>query len=480
MLQLMKRKYHLIGISQGSDDVKELYIDRGITQSRAALFDDGKLLNLYIENVDFSSINGNIYKGRIENIVSGLNAAFVNIGIGKNAILHFNEEEDIKQFKRGQEIVVQVIREAIGDKGPRISRVISIPGKYIVLLPGDNYIGVSKKIDDFDLRGKIKDVMRKIHEESYGVIVRTEGADISYDELCSDYEDIKSIWKDIEKKVQYIKAPQLLFNSKDFYEFIIREYIKGDIDKIYINREKDFDYIKNRLSNIDKSLVKKLIYEEYNFTLQDRIEKEIEKTKERKISLSCGGYIIIDQTEAFTCVDVNSGNYIGTEDSEETILKVNIEACKKIGSSIRLRNISGIILIDFIDMKDEENRIKVINSLENEFKDDKSKLKVYGFTKLGILETTRAKKGIRLSEFIYNDLENKTLNSYYCLKLIENKCIKNLKHYKKTNFMVNLYHLIYDDALAIIPSFISDMKNIYGISITIKKDDIVKDFMVSS
>lgn len=472
-------EYHLTHIFLGSDVVKVLFIDRGITQSRAAVFNDDKLLHLYIENVDCTSINGNVYKGRVENIVYGLNAVFVNIGSDKNAILHFEDEEKIKLIKQGQDILVQVIREGVGSKGPRVSQEISIPGKYVVLLPGDNYIGVSKKIDDFEIRSKIKRFMNEIHEEGYGVIVRTEGKDINVEELCTDYNSIKDMWKEIEKKISYIRAPQILFNSKDFYEFIIREYIKGDIDKIYLNRETDLQYVRDKLIRIDKSYEKKVIYDEYNFTMQDSIDKEIEKTNEKKIPLSCGGYIVIDHTEAFTCIDVNSGNFVGNLNSEETILKVNLQSCSEIGTAVKLRNISGIILIDFIDMKSEENKMSVINALENEFKDDKSKVTIYGFTRLGILETARSKKGIRISEFIYRNLENKFINPSYCLKLIENKCVKIFKHYKKNNIEINLAAIIFDEIHDIIPAFIMDMRNLYGININITKSELTSSFEVN-
>lgn len=473
-------EYHLIDIFQGSDFMKEVYIDRGITQSRAALFEGGKLRNLYIENVDCTSINGNIYNGRVENIVNGLNAAFVNIGIKKNAILHFENDAESKQYKNGQEIVVQVIREGIGDKGPRVSTQLSIPGKYIVLLPGDDYIGVSKKIDDFDLRKKIKDIMFRIHEASYGVIVRTDGKEAEEAELQNDYVRMKELWKDIEKKISYMKAPQLLFNSKDFYEYIIREYIKSDIDKVYINREADLTYLSEKLIKIDKSFKKNIIYDEYNFTMQDKIEKEIDRAKNRRIELNCGGYIIIDHTEAFTCIDVNSGNFIGEQSPEETILNVNLEACLEISSAIKLRNISGIILIDFIDMKSEINKTSVINAFESGFYDDKSKVSVYGFTKLGILETARAKKGIMMREFVYSDIDNKFMNPSYCLKVIENKCLKAFKHYKKNNFEIYITSVIFEAIQTIIPTFEEEMINIYGISLNLHKGEGLIDFIIEN
>lgn len=456
--------------------MKELYIDCGITQNRAALFKDGRLEDLYIENTDFNSINGNIYRGRIENLEEGLSAAFINIGIDKNALLHFDELSDLKQYKRGQELIVQVIREASGSKGPRVSTVLSIPGKYVVLLPADNYIGVSKKIDNHTLRKKIKDFFTELVEPNYGVIIRTEGGHIPLEELYDDYKDLKEKWKMLEHASEYRKAPAILFDSKSFYDYIVREYVKADVEKIYLNRPDDINLFKEKLNSSNKLIKDKVSCDEYNFTLQDKIEKEIHKAGERMISLPSGGYIVIDHTEAFTCIDVNSGTYTGQQDVEKTILSVNLEACIELERAVRLRKISGIILIDFIDMKLESSRASVIEALERAFYNDNSHFKIYGFTKLGILETTRAKTGIRLQDFVYSDIVQKVLNPAYCLKLIENQCIKYKKHYHKNNFEVDLEAAIYDVHLKIITEFIIRMRNIYKIEVQIMRATDVKGF----
>jgi ribonuclease G len=453
--------------------MKELFIDRGITQNRVAVYEDEKLTALYIENFDFADMNGNIYKGRIENIVYGLNAAFVNIGVYKNAILHFENSDELLRYKKGQDILVQVTREGIGDKGPRVSTEISIPSKYAVLLPGEDYIGVSQKVEDINTRRIIKLNIGEVYDSNYGVIIRTEGAKVSKEELQNDYLGLVNKWKDIERKSQFLKAPQLIFNSKDFYELILRDYLKNDLDKIHINRKKDVDYFKSKLTRVDKSLEKKLVYDEFNFMLQDRIEKEIQKLLEKKVMLKSGGYIVIDYTEAFTCIDVNSGNFTGdiNQNTESTLLSVNIGAAKTISNEIKLRNITGIILVDFIDMKNEESREEVLKIFESEFANDKSKLRVYGFTKLGILEMTRTKKGHRISEFVYSNLEELTINYSYYLKLIENKSIRMKKLYKKNVLKVYMSKKLYEDTQNMLPIFTSEMMEAYGVELIFTKSE---------
>lgn len=458
--------------------MKELYIDRGITQSRAALFCDESLVELYIENTDFTSINGNIYRSKIENIEEGLCAAFVNIGFEKNALLHFEDLSQLKQYKRGQELIVQVTREASGTKGPRVSTQLSLPGKYVVLLPDDNYIGVSKKIEDPNKRRKIKKYFESVIEENYGVIARTESEDINVEELYCDYVELKENWKAIERNSQYLKTPALLFDSKNFYDYIIREYIKTDIKKIFINNAEELNLFKDKLHASGKFLDIQVCCDEFNFTLQDRIDREINRANERIIPLPSGGYIAIDYTEAFTCIDVNSGSYTGSDDAEKTILSVNLEACIEIENAIRVRRLSGIILIDFIDMKLEKNRIEVIDALTKAFYYDSSNFTIYGFTRLGILETTRTKNGIKLSEFIFSNLQSNIQSPAYCLKLIENKCIKALRHYNKNSFEIILEAGIYDLTGSLLNEFISSMRSIYGIELQIARNTTVKGFSV--
>lgn len=458
--------------------MKEILIDRGITQSRLAVYENGKMIDLYIENHGDTNITGNIYKGRVENVVQGLNAVFVNIGTNKNAILHFDDLDKEQDIKKGKEILVQVIREPIKDKGARVSSKISVPGKYIVLLPNTDYRGISQKISDDETRKKMLDLAIRMHDKGFGFIIRTEALSATEEELINEYVYLKEMWSNIVNRIGYIKAPQIVFNARDFYTFILREYLKNDIVKIYVNRKEDEQYLGSVLNNPELKEKGNIIYDEYNFSKINALEQEIVELTENRIVLPSGGYLIIDQAEAFTIIDVNTGSFIANENLEETVLKTNIEACGEIFRIIKLKNLSGIILIDFIDMEKSESKEYIINIMRECFKRDKVSNRIYGFTTLGILEMSRAKKGKRLSELIYkNDVLN-ILDSSYCLKKIENTCLRLIKHYNKKEFNIIVSPHIMDDIKGIFQSFINEMKLIYNIKITFTASSVVDSYYI--
>lgn len=457
--------------------MKEVYIDRGIAQSRIAIFKDNNIEELYVENHDNTNITGNIYLGRIENVALSLEAAFVNIGIGKNGILHIDEVLNKNNFKSGKEVIVQAVREDSKYKGPKLSQNISIPGNYIVLLPNTDYIGVSKKIDS-NIRQKLKDLAKKIYIENFGLILRTESYYAKDEDIIREYRFLIDLWDKNIKKAAYIKPPYLIFDVRDFYSFAVREYIKSDTDKIYVNREKDVDVIKDMLSSIGENKTAQVIYNEFDFSKVSAIEKTIKKITEKKKNLPSGGNIIIDKTEALTVIDVNTGSNKEISSKEEYVLNTNIEACKEIADSIRLENISGIIIIDFIDMKEEESKNKVIERLNNYLSEGRVYYKIYGFTNLGLLEMTRAKKGKSLTELIYNNNLKNTYSTAYILKLIENHCLRLSKHYNKYKFNVLLNKQLYDECIKNFPDFIYGMKNIYGIEIKLISSKEISEYEI--
>lgn len=459
--------------------MKELYIDRGITQSRLAVFEDGKITELYIENHDNKNITGNIYKGRVENIVPGLGAAFVNIGIGKNAILHFDEIEKGESLKKGQEIIVQVIREASGDKGPRLSGKISIPGKYIVLLPGTNYINISKKVNDDSDRKRLQSIANRIFSKGFGFIIRTEANSAEEYEITEEYMLLIEMWKNASEFAVYSKSPKIIFNIRNFLSLTVREYIKKDIENIYVNRSCDRDMLINLLKRTGTGINSHVIYDEYDFSKAAKLEKEIIKALETKKPLPSGGYIVVDITEALTTIDVNTGSSKNGGDHDTFVFNTNIEACSEIYNTIRLANLSGIIIIDFIDMKKSEHREQVLDTLRDMFKKDRTQNRLYGFTKLAFLEMSRAKKGKRLNELIYKDASNKAYNTAYVLKLIENQCVRLSKHYNKNKFYIYTAPYLMDDISKDFSHFSSEMKSIYNIQIEFIKSKYISDYKLA-
>lgn len=458
--------------------MKELYIDRGIAQSRAAIYIDGKMEELYAENHDDESITGNIYKGRIENIVPGLNAAFVNIGTGKNAILHFKDDSSKEKFKRGNEILVQVIREASGEKGPRVSDEISIPGKYIVLLPNFNHIYISHKVKNEETINRFYNISKEVLGNGYGLIFRTEAENIDDETILEEYSYLKNLWDIASKKYDFIKPPELVFNSRNFLNYIIREYIKNDIGRIYVNRKEDCDYIFDFLSKHFEVPINLIQHNEHDFRFINTLSNDMLKNLDKKVALSSGGYLVIERTEALTTIDVNTGSFTGELDKEETILKTNQEACIEIFRMVKLHNISGIIIIDFINMKTDKNKQNIRDFIRQLFRNDKIQNSIYDFTPLGLLEMSRAKRGKTLHNIIYENPSNGDYNISYLLKEIENKCLRYSKHYNKHVFNIYTNPSLYEGISTSYSHFINEMDIIYGIHINFIKWSSIKDYLI--
>ncbi len=458
--------------------MKELYIDRGITQSRAALYLDGKMEEFYAENHENESITGNIYKGRVENIVPGLNAAFINIGTGKNAILHFKEDTSALKYRVGNEILVQVIREASGDKGPRVSEEISIPGKYIVLLPNFKHIYISHKIKDVSSVNRFYRIAEYADDKDFGIIFRTEAENIEDAAILEEYSYLRDLWSIALKKYEFIKPPELIFNARNFLNYIIREYIKNDVEKIYVNRKEDCDYILDILSRhyeLDGKLVQ---YNQQDFRYITAMSNDMLNNMHSKITLPSGGYLLLESTEALTTIDVNTGTFTGESNKEDTVLKTNQEACLEIYRVTRLLNISGIIMIDFINMSSTKNKQLVRNFLKELFKNDRVPNSIYDFTPLGLLEVSRAKRGRPLKSIIYRASSKACFNISYILKEIENKCIRYSRHYNKNSFDVYIKPEFYEKINNFFRYFIKDMENTYGIKINFIKWSSVKDYII--
>lgn len=401
---------------------KKVIVDIQHDQTRIAILEENKLAEIYIEEDDTRGIAGNIYKGVVENVLPGMQAAFIDIGLERNAFLYIGDistEESVFEFsnqsassvnearaksikdiiKTGQEIRVQVLKEPFGTKGARVTTQITLPGKYIVLMPTVNYVGVSRKIEDESERQRLKEIAESIKPEGMGVIIRTAAVGKKESDFTQDLEFLCRLWTKIQDKEWRGKIPRLLYEDEEITYRIIRDIYASDIEKIIINDETEykktlestevlFPKLKDRIEYFDDPVG---IFQYYN------IESKIEKAIQKKVWLKNGGYLIIDITEALTVIDVNTGKYVGTKNLEDTVLKTNLEAAEEIASQIRLRDIGGIIIIDFIDMEMAESKDKVLNLLIEATKKDRTKTSVLGFTGLGLVEMTRKKVRQRLA-----------------------------------------------------------------------------------
>lgn len=380
--------------------MKELVIIGSEDKKSICLIEDEELVEMYQEDENNKSIEGNVYIGKVQNVITGLQSAFVNIGEKRNAFIHVkdilpktdilkNEKiEEIsinKLIKPGDPIIVEVKKEAIDKKGPRLSTHITLSNRFVVFMPNSNFITVSQKIENLKERERLKEIIKKYLPEGSGAIIRTVAENKTEEEIKKD------ILKTIEKweKIQNIpigEVPQKIYDKGGVLKKTIVDLVDNKLDKIVLQNKKDLDNIKSILDEIDANVkieIDKNILNKYN------LSKQIQEIKNNKVWLKSGGFITIDKTEALVAIDVNSGKFLGKKDAEETITKVNLEAAKEISKQLRLRDISGIIIIDFIDMQEDKDKKAVINEIIKNSKKDRSKVQVEEFTKLNLMEITR-------------------------------------------------------------------------------------------
>lgn len=369
--------------------MQELRIKVDTNEKIITLIDDYKVVEKYIETAD-ESIEGNIYIGVVKNIIPGIKAAFVDIGQEKNAFIHF---EDIyktnNEIKLNEKILVQVQKDEINQKGAKLTTNIKLTGRQIVLLPTTDIITVSRKIENEKVKEKLIEIVAENLPKGVGAIIRTTASKATKTEIVDDIQRLVKDWNNIEKKMQNSdEAPVLLGKNNTIIESVILGTADSGMAKIITDSKEENKKIEKFLKEFELEDKVKVEYDEKVLD-KYKIKDELEKLNNNKIWLKCGSYIVIDKTEALTSIDVNSGKYTGKENLENTILRVNEEATVEIAKQIRLRDMSGIIIIDYIDMELEENKHRIMKLLEQEVKKDRAKVQIEGFTRLNLLEMTR-------------------------------------------------------------------------------------------
>ena len=376
--------------------MKKIIVDNSLFQTRIVLVHDGEPVEMFYESRKGKSIVGNIYAGRVENCIKGMQACFVDIGIGKNGYLPLKSDSSIKN---GDTVVVQVEKDAFGSKGVVLTEKLSFTGKFAVIMLNDkDSIGISKKIINTEERKRIFDIVTNLGLKDCAAIIRTEGEGRSRDEIEKEINYLYEKAEDLKSKSKHIKPPALIFEEEDFVIKNLKNIFTSDIDEVVVNNGKDYENIK-AIPEFNGEKVK--LYEGAipifdNFY----IESKIDKLFTNKIWLKSGGFIIIEQTEACVVIDVNTGKYTGKKNTEETFLKTNIEAAEEIARQLRLRNLSGMIIVDFIDMKKEENREILTKKLQDAVKTDRLKTTVVGMTELGLMQMTRKKGSLPVLSLI--------------------------------------------------------------------------------
>lgn len=387
----------------------ELLIIENQDEKNIAYLEDGVLKEYYKENKSKKRLEGNIYAGKVKDVLQGMQAAFIDIGEDKNAFLHIkdvlpkksnvtgNKKEDIEKYKikdyikPNQSILVQVKKDSNNIKGARVSTNIQVPGKFVIILPENDFITVSQKIEDIEERKRLIDIVQKKKENmKMGIIIRTAANGRNEEEIKEDIENTLNEWKSIKENFEKTegKVPRIIKENESILEKIILDIAYNGLEKIYVNTKNTEEQVENILKNMNIKTIK-VNLEEKDLEKKYDICEQIEKMKNRKVWLKCGGFITIDKTEALTAIDVNSGKFTGKENLEKTVLKVNKEATVEIAKQLRLRDIGGIIIIDYIDMEEEKSREEIKEILRQNLKLDRAKTQIMEFTKLNLLELTR-------------------------------------------------------------------------------------------
>ena len=359
-------------------------------EMRVAILEDSRLAEIFVERLWENQKAGEIYKARVESVLPGIGAAFVNLGDGRNAFLYLNDAKGFN-IRQNQELTVQVTKAARKNKGARVTTRVSLAGRYLVLVPRGRESGVSRRISCEKERKRLKNLAEKFRGTDYGVIIRTAAENISEEALAKDVETLLSIWREVEHSAKKQPPPCLLYRDPGLLGRVLREELTGNVSEIVVDNKEEEENVKSYLSFLygdnlpEVSLYSGIvpIFEFYG------IEQDMEAALSRKVWLKSGAWLMIEQSEALTVIDVNTGKYIGKTDLRHTILDTNIEAASEIARQLRLRAIGGIVVIDFIDMEFEGDRQLLIEKLEAVFQGDRNKARVFSVTQLGLVELTR-------------------------------------------------------------------------------------------
>jgi ribonuclease G len=386
---------------------RELVVSVDVGEQRVAVLEDGRVAEVYLERPDRRSIAGNIYLGQVDNVLPGMEAAFVEIGLEKNGFLYVDEIvgpelerghgrkiQDL--ISKGQQILVQAVKDPMKTKGARLTTQISLPGRFVVFVPQGEGLGVSRRLDD-DERQRLKDILKKLELKTGGIIVRTAAEGASEEDIERDLVFLQRLWKSIEAKAKEGKAPELVYQEAELPLRVTRDLFTGDFEKAYIDNDQAYKRITGYLKKTSPHMVERVVRYRDKPPLMESfgVEQEIKSTLSRRVDLPSGGYLIFDYAEAFTVIDVNTGRFVGSRGKnaggrlEDTITKNNLEAVKEVVRQLRLRDIGGIIVIDFIDMANPKNRATVEEALRTELERDRTKTYVVEISPLGLVEMTR-------------------------------------------------------------------------------------------
>lgn len=384
---------------------KKIFIETESVRTRLALVEDGEVVEYYQERPGRAKLAGNIYVGRVENVLPGMQAAFVDVGLEKNAFLHlgdlpvrrgeFGEELEKqldvapKPLRCGQELMVQVVKEPGGSKGPRVSPHVTLPGRYAVLMPGVQYAGVSRKIEEEGERERLRRLAEACRPEGMGLIMRTAAMGAPEEAIREDVGQLAETWERISLRARHAVAPALIHQDEDLVRRAVRDMLSPEVCEIWADNRTQYEQLRELCP--ERGEIVRLHDNPTPLFAFMGLDAKLEKASARRVWLKCGGYLVIDHTEALTVIDVNTGKFVGAHSLDETVLRTNCEAAAEIVRQLRLRDVGGIVIVDFIDMSRREDRQTLLDCLREELKRDRTKTNLVGMTELGLVEITRKK-----------------------------------------------------------------------------------------
>lgn len=453
----------------------EILVNFGPTETRAALVENGVVQEIYIERTQKRGIVGNIYKGKVVRVLPGMQAAFVDIGLERAGFIHAgdispqgvdtaetksNEPADIRTLLReGQQVLVQVTKDPISTKGARLTTHISVSARYLVYMPSSEHIGISNRIESAPERERLKAAVTEItaeYKEQYGggFIVRTAAEGASNEELTADIPFVYKLWHNLEDKIKTSKAPTLVYEDLPLYMRTVRDLMQPSLEKVRIDSRESLQKMENFAQYYAPEIGGRIehypgprpIFDLYG------VEDELKKALDKRVPLKSGGYLIIEQTEAMSTIDVNTGAFVGHRNLEETIFKTNMEAATAIARQLRLRNLGGIIILDFIDMMDPEHQRQVLRTLEKHLERDRAKTNVMGVSQLGLVEMTRKRTSESLGQMLCTPCS--VCNGRGILKSAETVCyeifreiLREARNYDDTKLLVLASQVVIDRLL---------------------------------
>jgi len=438
--------------------MKQLFLDYIPYATRVALVEDGQVIEYSVERTSFRGIVGNIYKGKVKNTVSGMNASFVDIGLPRNGFLQMGESlvdstglEVVRTQKNikvspGDIIMCQVIKDQFGTKGARLTMDVSIPGNFLVILPNTNYIGISRKIEDLSTRERLENLVKSVAPVNTGFIIRSAAKDAEAEDIINEVKMLENLWVEVQKKYNNAAESTVVFEESALIDRTIRDLSNEGIEEIIVNDEMVKEELRKKMPRI------KITYYDgdENIMVHYKLAKQLNHVCDHKVVMENGGSIVIDRTEALTVIDVNSGKYVSDLGLEESVFKTNMAAAEEIAKQVRIRNISGIIIVDFIDMFNDDHKEQVIECLRQSLKKDRLKTTALGMTELGLVEFTRKKTRLPICDYLLQDCEECLTGKRFSDTQIAFMLRDDLYNYLKSSNLKEIYVTIHPDIYKVI------------------------------